>query len=242
MFTAPVADDRVHARLKVPCRQLDVRPPPADCHLRALDVRGVWVVYLWSAEGDREELVAWMREHGDFDVREPQSADRVLALETDVLPGTWQQLVALFDVQTVVFRRSGTAHVSVQGSRGDVETLKEALGEQAELEQVTRAAKAPGLSGDDPLTDKERDAVLAAYEAGYFEVPRTVRLDELAEDLDKSSGALSTLLRRGIERLVDSYARDQLEGPAFPVGAKTDSEADGEPTLEEELPEASENP
>lgn len=236
-----ITDDRVHARLELPCRQLDVRPPPADCHLRALDVRGVWVVYLWSAEGDREDLVAWMREHGEFDVRDAQAENRVLALETDELPPAWHQLFELFDVQTVVFRRSGEALISIQGSRNEVALLQEALGDETDLEHVTEASKAPGMMAEDPLTETERDAVLAAYKAGYFEVPRGVRLDDLAEDLDKSSGALSTLLRRGLERLVASYARDKLEGPAFPVGsqADTDTEAQGEPAPSEprEAPE-----
>lgn len=233
-----MAEDRVHARLELPCEQLDVRPPPADCHLRVLEVRGVWVVYLWSAEGDRETLTAWMHDHGDFEVRD-RDADRVLALETDVLPPAWERLFALFQVQTIVFRRSGTAHVSLQGSRHEVAALQATLGEDTDLQQVTQVSETSGLSEQDPLTETERDAVLSAYEAGYFEVPRQIRLDELAEDLDKSAGALSTLLRRGLERLVATYARDKLEGPAFPVGSQPDAEAaEADATTKDEVTES----
>ncbi len=57
---------------------------------------------------------------------------------------------------------------------------------------------------DAGLTDSQREALLAALEAGYFEEPRNATLGDLAADLDISQPAASGLLRRGIRRLVVS--------------------------------------
>ena len=48
------------------------------------------------------------------------------------------------------------------------------------------------------LTVKQREALLLAWEAGYFDVPRRIDLVTLAEDLDISDTALSQRLRRGM--------------------------------------------
>jgi hypothetical protein len=54
------------------------------------------------------------------------------------------------------------------------------------------------------LTDAQREALLLAYERGYFEEPRQTSLAELAAELDISRQALASRLRRGHERLIRS--------------------------------------
>ena len=54
------------------------------------------------------------------------------------------------------------------------------------------------------LTDHQRDALVAAYEAGYFEEPRETSLEELAERLGISPAAVGGRIRRGTGRLVES--------------------------------------
>ena len=63
-------------------------------------------------------------------------------------------------------------------------------------------------STDAGLTDSQREALLVAFEAGYFEEPRNVTLSEVAADLDISQPAASGLLRRGIKRLIVSSMMD----------------------------------
>lgn len=56
------------------------------------------------------------------------------------------------------------------------------------------------------LTDKQREALLAAVDSGYYDVPRAISMSELAGKLDVSHQALSERLRRGTKRLVqDSF-------------------------------------
>ena len=54
------------------------------------------------------------------------------------------------------------------------------------------------------LTDIQQDALVAAFESGYFTVPREMTLQELAEQQDLSHQALSEQLRRATDHLVES--------------------------------------
>lgn len=64
---------------------------------------------------------------------------------------------------------------------------------------------------DAGLTDSQREALLTAFETGYFEEPRNATLSEVATDLDISQPAASGLLRRGIKRLIVSSLKDGSE-------------------------------
>ncbi|WP_192498432.1 helix-turn-helix domain-containing protein [Halorussus halophilus] len=52
------------------------------------------------------------------------------------------------------------------------------------------------------LTDEQTEAILTAYEEGYWEVPRDTTLSELATELDISDNSVSQRIRRGISTLV----------------------------------------
>lgn len=54
------------------------------------------------------------------------------------------------------------------------------------------------------LTDKQHEALVAAYEAGYFATPRRTSLEGLAGELGVSSTAVSKRLRAGTARLVET--------------------------------------
>jgi predicted DNA binding protein len=54
------------------------------------------------------------------------------------------------------------------------------------------------------LTARQREALLAALEAGYFDIPRQTTLVELSERLGVSDAATSQRLRRGIDTLVSA--------------------------------------
>ncbi len=54
------------------------------------------------------------------------------------------------------------------------------------------------------LTEKQRDTMVAAFEAGYFEVPRKVTLSEFAEHQGLSHQAISEQFRRATGQLVET--------------------------------------
>lgn len=56
----------------------------------------------------------------------------------------------------------------------------------------------------DVLTDGQREALLAAYEQGYFADPREASLEEVADSLDHSPSAVGGRIKRGMKALVDA--------------------------------------
>ncbi|WP_162224420.1 helix-turn-helix domain-containing protein [Halorussus amylolyticus] len=52
------------------------------------------------------------------------------------------------------------------------------------------------------LTDEQRETLLRAFEAGYFDDPRGTTLEALGEEFGISSRAVSKRLRRGLRNLV----------------------------------------
>jgi len=69
------------------------------------------------------------------------------------------------------------------------------------------------------LTDRQREVLLTAVEAGYYEWPREVSGEELAERLDLSGATLHEHLRRAESALVTTlFARSAHDPEAHDVG------------------------
>jgi predicted DNA binding protein len=70
-------------------------------------------------------------------------------------------------------------------------------GMEPRIQQIVTAPTS--IEGDQwGITDKQRDALLAAYSEGYFGVPRATSLSELADDFGISRQAYSRRLMRGM--------------------------------------------
>lgn len=54
------------------------------------------------------------------------------------------------------------------------------------------------------VTEPQREALRCALEMGYFDVPRKTSINEIADELNTSGQALSTLLRRGEKNLLQN--------------------------------------
>ena len=52
------------------------------------------------------------------------------------------------------------------------------------------------------LTDTQQEAMILAYERGYFESPREITMAELGEELGITQQAVASRLRRGIKQVV----------------------------------------
>ena len=53
------------------------------------------------------------------------------------------------------------------------------------------------------LTETQREALVLAYERGYFDSPREASLEEIASELGISQQSLSSRIRRGHRRLIE---------------------------------------
>lgn len=61
-----------------------------------------------------------------------------------------------------------------------------------------------GRQGRFGLTDGQQDALVDAFECGYYEIPRDIDMEELASKFDISHQALSERFRRGHKALVEN--------------------------------------
>ncbi|WP_126664748.1 helix-turn-helix domain-containing protein [Haloterrigena salifodinae] len=72
---------------------------------------------------------------------------------------------------------------------------------------LTSISPDPSTSDDSSqngLTERQREALTLAISRGYYESPRQVTAEELANELGISQPSLSSLLRRGERRLITS--------------------------------------
>jgi len=115
-----------------------------------------------------------------------------------------------------VFGRWGTASDHSDSGRSpvslEVEAIEAELGEEMNIEAFKIIDRTDGeaLARVEwaELTDDRREALEAALEEGYFEVPRRIDLVELADQLDISDSALSQRLRRGITTVLADHVPD----------------------------------
>lgn len=92
------------------------------------------------------------------------------------------------------------------------------------LQQVN-GFDAPGRGDRFDLSSTQREAVVAAFERGYFEIPRRTTLEGVADELGVSDQAVSERLRRGLETLLEEALA--ADGPTD--GPGTASPADRPP-------------
>lgn len=76
------------------------------------------------------------------------------------------------------------------------------LGCTAECRRISTIDGVSMSSSD--LTDKQREALVAAFETGYYEIPRDITVEELADDLGISHQALSERFRRAHHQLIET--------------------------------------
>jgi predicted DNA binding protein len=62
-----------------------------------------------------------------------------------------------------------------------------------------------GLLSHRRLPNEQLETLALAFEQGYFETPREVTLDELAEQLDTPRSTVSYRLRRAVAQLTEAF-------------------------------------
>lgn len=186
------------------------------------------MVYVWTDDLRSQELEGWIEAHGEFQRRHRSRKDEILSVETGDLPQAWRQIFARPPVLSVSLEANGHAVVLLHGSRPRVQQTIEELSSDRQLEQVVQETKPPRPDKEDPLTPTERKALVMAFEEGYLDVPRGIRLADMADKMGRSDGATSQLLRRAIRRLVASYVAELPGGSRVPPLEKNAMEEDGQ--------------
>lgn len=87
--------------------------------------------------------------------------------------------------------------------RDDVSAFLDRCRESDVDVELTRLAPESGPDSHDGLTDAQREILLLALEAGYFEEPRELSLEDLAAELGVSRQAAGARLRRAYANLIE---------------------------------------
>lgn len=114
-------------------------------------------------------------------------------------------------VYPLTFVADGTVECGLVGPAAALDDVLATLPGWLTVESVRVGPSADVGAGlpERRLTARQREALAAARAVGYYDVPRTGRLETVAEELDCARGTASELLRRAERRLVDAA----LEGP-----------------------------
>lgn len=113
-------------------------------------------------------------------------------------------------VPPVEFNSDGTTTVTLVGTPADLEAATAALPEglRATVESVGPYRRRGGASTPH-LTDRQREAVAAAVDCGYYDSPREGTVADVAAELDISSGTAAEHLRKA-EATVMGRVHDRL--------------------------------
>ncbi len=107
---------------------------------------------------------------------------------------------AVLVVPPVELRSDRTVRQTMVGRSDALSAAVEALPEAVDVE-VLRTGTYDRSRGT-RLTDRQREALAAAWDAGYYEVPREGDVETVAEELDCAGSTASDLLRRAERRIV----------------------------------------
>jgi hypothetical protein len=100
----------------------------------------------------------------------------------------------LLVVPPIEFRSDGTARLTVVGEPERLQAALEDVPAEATVD-VQRVAEYDGPPGP-TRADRQREAAAAAFEVGYYDVPRSGTLEDVAAELDCAPGTASEHLRK----------------------------------------------
>lgn len=160
-------------------------------------------------EGNPGTYVAALEEKLDVEEYDVTPAeDGFYLYERQELGEGGEAVLSAFSHETVVlvppieFRSDRTMRLTLVGHPADLQATIEALPEGMNATVLEIGAHPSASVGD--LTDRQREALTAAWEAGYYDVPRGGGIEAVAEDLGCAVSTASELLRRAESRLVAS--------------------------------------
>lgn len=178
---------------------------------RLLPQESLIVPYFWVRGGQPEDIEACFEAHPGV-----VSVDLIDSVEDEYLMrAEWDQeyagiLSALTEDDVAVLSAVGTNDgwdFEVRGeSREAIREFRTTCQEDDTLIEITAVHSLLPIEGDGGerhgLTDAQREALVLAYERGYFNSPRETSLEDIAEEIGITQQSLSSRLRRGHRQLI----------------------------------------
>lgn len=184
-------------KLTVPCDRVGFDPPPADVTIKVLALEDRWRLFVWTTNGGSDRMGSWVADHAQGALRR-RIRERLSVYDLPELPRAWSWWQASFDVLAAQLSHAGQADLVLRGSEDTLRSFTAGLGSTGELGPVQEISS--GL-----LTQRQHETLAMALSEGYFEVPREIRLADLAEKIGTSIGSLSELLRRAEANILETY-------------------------------------
>jgi predicted DNA binding protein len=166
------------------------------------------IPYFWVRGVETEDVEAAFEPHaGVEDVRLVDSVE-----DEYLLRAMWEQeyfgvLSALAKANVVVLTGVGTKNewrfeVRAESQESIAEFREYCQKNDIQIEVTGVHAMLPIQGEGYELTETQREALVLAYERGYFDTPRESSLEEIADELGITQQSLSSRLRRGHRRLI----------------------------------------
>ena len=168
----------------------------------------VTIPYFWVRGSEIEDIESVFEPHaGVRDIRLVDSIDDEYLMRAEWVREYNGLLTALSETNLTVLSAVGTTDGWRFEVRGDTQnTIAEFQtyykNNDIPIGVETVHALLPVQADSYELTETQREALVLAYERGYFDTPRKSSLEEIADELDITQQSLSSRLRRGHRRLI----------------------------------------
>lgn len=166
------------------------------------------IPYFWVRGAQAADIEAAFRDHpGVDDVKLVDSVDTEYLMRAKWDPEYFGILSALAAEHIAILSGVGTSegwHFEVRGdSREEISEFRDTCQQEGIQIDITAVHALLPIKGEGyELTETQHEALVAAYEAGYFDSPKTATLADIASELDITQQSLSSRLRRGHRRLI----------------------------------------
>ncbi len=182
---------------------------------RIILAQDVVVPYFWVRGAVVDDIEAAFGDHpGVVDIRLVDSVADEYLLRVEWTLEYTGVLSALTETQVPLVKAVGTSKQWTFDVRGDDRSDIAAFQQRCrELDIPVTLTKLHALTpieteAEAALTDAQQEALVLAYDRGYFNSPRDVTMAELGEELGISQQAVASRLRRGIDRVLASTVSD----------------------------------
>ena len=166
------------------------------------------IPYFWVRGSETEDIEAEFDPHaGVTDIRRIDSVGDEHLMRAEWVREYNGLLTALSETNITVLSGVGTVdgwHFEVRADTQDAIAAFRTHHQEnnISIDIATIHALLP-IEGDSyDLTETQREALVLAYERGYFDTPRESSLEEIADELGITQQSLSSRLRRGHRRLI----------------------------------------
>lgn len=182
---------------------------------RIIPAQDVVIPYFWVRGTAIEDIEDAFHDHpGVKNIRLVDSVDDEYLLGVEWSLEYEGVLSALVDTGIVLIKAVGTNErwtFDIRADdRRDIATFRERCQELGISVTLTKLQALTSIdSGTEPaLTDDQQEALVLAYERGYFNTPRDVTMADIGDELGISQQAVASRLRRGVSAVLGSALAD----------------------------------